>query len=393
MVQHINLLELDKQSNQLLAKLFATYPDKVDWAAGSYFIDKQEISISHRIIKHYNATGIKHVYEVLDDNPIDQGCFGTVFLSKLTLVPDQQYDELIVKTKSEIQKRLIKIQNLKYFSKERAEREVENLRQIGFFHCKPLSYNSTDSFITMRKLPGQPLQKIIEENKLTLLERYQLTKSLVLALKEQVHDADFIHRDIKPQNILVDGHSIIYFVDYALAIHKHYDDRYDTLRGSIPYVAPEGFSPHDCTTIKSDVYALGRVLMMLWGDDYRNNPDFNPVDCVHSARNVSFVRLYNRLAEIPECHMELRSLLYSMLHEESCYRPPLENIMDVLNALSERMQPIPNPKWNNCSFKLTSSTKSTSFYAVPSDSILNNAPCLIDQSEDSDEGYSEYYGF
>ena len=392
MVHQINLLELDKQSNQLLAKLFATYPDKVDWTAGTYLIDAQEISISHRIIKHFNSQGINHVYEVLDDNPIDHGCFGSLYLSKLTLVPDQQYEELMVKTKSEIQKRLIKIQNLKYFSKERAEREVDNLRKIGFFHCKPLSYSSTESFITMRQLPGQPLQKIIEANQLTLLERYDLTKALVLALKEQVHDADFIHRDIKPQNILVDGHNIIHFVDYALAITKHYDDRYDTLRGSIPYAAPEGFSPYDCTTIKSDVYALGRVFMMLWGDDYRNNPDFNPVDCVYSARNVSFSRLFNRMATLPECHVELRSLICSMLHEEPCYRPSLENVIDVLNTLSDRMQPIPNPKWNNSSTKLTSSLKSTSFYAAPSVLILNNVSYLLDQ-EDSDEGYNEYYGF
>lgn len=393
MVHQINLLELDELSNRLLAQLFVTYPEKVDWALGVYLIDSQEVSISHRIIRHSNSVGEHHVYEVLDDNPIGQGCFGTLYLSMLTLVPDKQGDELRVKTKSELQKRVIKIQNLKYFSKERAEREVDNLRKIGFFHCKPLSYTATETFITMRQLPGQPLQKIIETNQLTLLERFQITKALVVALKKQVHDLDFIHRDIKPQNILVYAHDIIYFVDYALAINTHYDDRYDRLRGSIPFAAPEGFSPYDCTSIKSDVYALGRVLMMLWGDDYRNNPDFTPIDCVYSAKNVSFARLFNRMAEIPECYMELRLLFYSMLHEEPCHRPSLEHIMVVLDSLSDRMQPVPNPTWDKRFDLLASPGKPSSRDTAPAVLILNNIHYSMDQSEDSDEGYNEYYGF
>lgn len=382
MTHAINLLDLDNVSNQLLITLFNDNPDINDWLPGIYSVNSQLISISHRIIKHLNSTSEKSVYEVLDHGSYGNGCFGSLYLSKVTLVPNEHKNELIVKIKSEEKQRLVKIQDFKYFSKERAAKEVYNLGQAGFFNCKPLSVNETQSFITMRKLPGETLHKIIEANKLTLLERFELTKALVLALKDQVHDHDLIHRDIKPLNIMVNKEYEIRYIDFALAILKNYDDRVDKLRGCLPYASPEAYSLYKCTNVKSDIYALGRALMMLWGDDYNNNSDFTPKDPVYSAKNVSFVTLFDRMDEIPACHMEIRALLVTMLHADAEKRPYFDEIMDSLNLLNDKLQPIANPK-----------KKSTMF--LKSESLIRYDKGILDNISDEEPEYGckSYYGF
>lgn len=386
----IDLLNLNSSNKQLLIKLFAGNQNKNVWPVGNYWVDSQEIILSHKVIGHFNAREEKKVYEVLDHDLFAKGCFGSLYLSKVTLVPNQECNELIVKIKSEKKQRLVKIQELKYFPKEKAEKEVQNLQRFGFFHCKPLSSDQNQSFITMRKLPGVSLLKLIEQNQLGILDRYELTKALVMALKEQINDNNLIHRDVKPENILITGHFIIYIIDLALAILKDYDDRHDTLRGAVPYAAPESYSPFQCATSKTDIYALGRVLMMLWGDDYLHNRDFNPSDVLYTAKHVSFSTLYDRMDEIPVCHSEIQSLLASMVHAKAHCRPDLEQIMRVLDSLSDKLQPIPNPakliENSTCSNNFNEDEKD-----VPDD--FQKGKYDHSMSEFEDEGFNAYYGF
>lgn len=386
----IDLLNLNSSNKQLLLKLLVGNQNKNFWAAGSCWINSQEIILSHKIIGHFDATGEKKVYEVLDNDLFAKGCFGSLYLSKVTLVPNQENNELTIKIKSQEKQRLVKIQEFKYFSKEKAEKEVQNLQKISFFHCKPLTIEHHQSLITMRKLPGISLLKLIQQNQLSILERYELTKALVLALNEQINNSNLIHRDIKPDNILIADHFIIYIIDLALAILKDYDDRRDALRGSIPYAAPESYSPLRCVTSKTDIYALGRVLMMLWGDDYLHNPDFNTTDALYTAKHVSFSTLFERMNEIPVCHSEIRSLLASMVHADPDVRPQSEQIMRILETLGDKLQAIPNPT------KLIENNIFANNFNKDEDEIADdfqNNNYERTPSEFEDEGFNAYYGF
>jgi serine/threonine protein kinase len=81
------------------------------------------------------------------------------------------------------------------------------------------------------------------------------------------HSNGILHRDLKPENILIfdDGFSESFVVaDFGLG--KHYDQATLSLTatnvwmGSIPYMAPEQFSDFKHVDIRTDVFALGKVL-------------------------------------------------------------------------------------------------------------------------------------
>lgn len=393
MVQTIDLLHLDEETNQLLVRLLAVSNEQqCIWEAGTtYWIGSQEIKLSHRIVKHLNSTSEKNIFEVLDNQSFANGCFGSLYLSRVTLVPDKLFTTLDVKIKPEDKQRLVKIQEFKFYSKERAAKEVETLRKLGFFHCKPLSADDTQSFITMRKLPGVTLQSLITANQLTITERYIITKALVLALKEQVHDYGLVHRDVKPENILIDDKFVARFVDFAFAMLQGYDDRYDRYRGAVPYAGPEGYSPYECCSVKTDIYALGRTLMLLWGDDPLKNPDFFASDVVYTAKHVSFNTLFERMDTIPACHAEIGTLLRFMLQADQLDRPSTDEILNTLASLEDKLEAIPNLNKRTVinTFDSSSTAQKSNAWEEETDQYAETSGGYDADSQ----AYNDYFGF
>ncbi|ASQ47193.1 protein kinase domain-containing protein [Legionella clemsonensis] len=391
MAQIIDLFNLIPATRSLLANLLIANKNKTTFAKGSHWVNDEEIILSHRIIMHLNSNATKNVYEVLDDNLYGKGCFGELYLSLVTLVFEE--NTLIAKIRPEEKQRLVKAQPLKYVSKEQAEREVSNLTTLGFFHCKPLTIDDAQSYITMRKLPGVPLKVLIEANQLTIQQRYNLTCILVQTYKEQIMEKGLIHRDINPGNILINEQFVTHFVDAAFAIPKGYDDSRDH-HGAIPYAAPECYSLYENSTVKTDIYALARVLMLVWGDDMFGNPDFRPTDVIWTAKHPSFATLFSRMDEIPTCHEEIRSLLRSMMHEDAFERADLTQIFTTLDGLANQLTPIANPD------KTTFVSSVNSAAPVKVDSESNETPSELSNpnvnnyyTEDDEEGYNAYYGF
>ncbi|OCH97291.1 hypothetical protein A8135_03265 [Legionella jamestowniensis] len=390
MAQMIDLLNLTPTTRSLLANLLMANKNKTTFAKGSHWLNDKEIILSHRVIMHLNSDATKNIYEVLDDNLYGKGCFGELYLSLSTLVFED--NALITKIKPEEKQRLVKAQPLKYVSKEHAEKEVSNLTNLGFFHCKPLTVDDTQSYITMRKLPGVPLKLLIEANQLTIQQRYNLTRILVQTYKEQILEKGLIHRDINPGNILINEQFVTHFIDAAFAIPKGYDDSSEH-HGAIPYAAPECYSLYENSTAKTDIYALGRVLMLLWGDDMFRNPDFRPADVIWTAKHPSFATLFSRMDEIPTCHQEIRLLLRSMMYEDAFERPDITQILTILDDLAKNLIPIPNPD----KIAFTSSVSSalpvndSETNETPSEELSNNNANKY-YDEDA-EAYNAYYGF
>lgn len=123
-------------------------------------------------------------------------------------------------------------------------------------------------YIVMEYVPGKTLKQVIRERgPLMSEEAVDIMKQLVSAISE-AHKRGIIHRDIKPQNVIVKSDGTIKMLDFGIATAKGSMQltQANNVMGSVHYLAPE-LAKGDQATIQSDIYAMGIVLYeMLAGD-------------------------------------------------------------------------------------------------------------------------------
>ena len=115
-------------------------------------------------------------------------------------------------------------------------------------------------FIAMRLVRGPNLKEMIIARELEGARTLRILRPIAEAL-DSAHEAGLIHRDIKPQNILVGSRDRAYLADFGLT--KGIDDAGLTQTGqfvgTIDYIAPEQIRGEPATNA-CDIYALSAVL-------------------------------------------------------------------------------------------------------------------------------------
>ena len=105
---------------------------------------------------------------------------------------------------------------------------------------------------TLRELLEGPL----EENKKEKI-LLQLVDIVAYAHKHRI-----VHRDVKPENIVVRRDSVVKLLDYGVAKELKDKDISSTMVGSRPFMAPEQISGE--SQIASDVWALGIIMYAIY---------------------------------------------------------------------------------------------------------------------------------
>jgi len=125
-------------------------------------------------------------------------------------------------------------------------------------------------FITMAYVEGQDLQHIIRDSGKMPLERVLKFAQQLAGALAAAHAEDVVHRDLKPQNILVDVNDQVYIADFGLA--KSYAEgavgmtQTGAFLGTPRYMSPEQVEGKP-TDGRSDLYSYGLILYeMLTGD-------------------------------------------------------------------------------------------------------------------------------
>ena len=116
------------------------------------------------------------------------------------------------------------------------------------------------AFIVMRMVSGGSLRNVMTNRKLTLDEVARILDQIATAL-HVAHRNGVIHRDIKPDNILLDADLNGYLSDFGIALETDMEgnDEEDGITGSLHYIPPEQIQSAPPTP-QTDIYALGWVL-------------------------------------------------------------------------------------------------------------------------------------
>lgn len=130
-----------------------------------------------------------------------------------------------------------------------------------------VSHNDTVEYIVMELVNGITLKQYMEKKgALNQEEVVHFTKQIADALAH-AHERGIIHRDIKPQNIMLLRDGTVKVGDFGIAaLENEIHEETGQAIGSIHYIAPEQ-ARGECPDARSDIYSLGVVMYeMLTGE-------------------------------------------------------------------------------------------------------------------------------
>jgi serine/threonine-protein kinase len=137
-----------------------------------------------------------------------------------------------------------------------------------------ISANTGRAYIAMEYVQGVNLHQYTQEKgRLSPREAASIAAQACSAL-EAIHGVGVVHRDIKPDNILLAKGGLVKLTDFGLA--KAADTRITgtgVIMGTPSYMSPEQ-TRHSDVDARSDIYSLGLVLHeMLTGNTVFGGPD------------------------------------------------------------------------------------------------------------------------
>lgn len=152
---------------------------------------------------------------------------------------------------------------------ERFKQEIKLARKINHENVISIyDMGEVDGirYISMEYIQGKDLKEVIraEGGALPLNFAIIIIRQIVAALKV-AHDLGIIHRDIKPQNILIQRNGQVKILDFGIARLANSDEltRTGSLLGSPVYMSPEQASGKD-TDHRSDIYSLGVIMFEIF---------------------------------------------------------------------------------------------------------------------------------
>ena len=119
-------------------------------------------------------------------------------------------------------------------------------------------------YIVMEYIEGKQLKQLLKKRgKLTLNEVVDIMSQVTDGMSA-AHDSYIIHRDIKPQNIMILENGLIKITDFgiAMALNSTQLTQTNSVMGSVHYLPPEQASGKGAT-IQSDVYSMGILMYEL----------------------------------------------------------------------------------------------------------------------------------
>ncbi len=178
-------------------------------------------------------------------------------------------------------------------------------------------------YIVMELIDGLPLNEHAKRNALGLADRLRLIAEVCSAV-EHAHQRGVIHRDLKPDNILVEASGQPKVLDFGIARITQADTlvtqetEVGQIVGTIAYMSPEQAAgdPSEIDT-RSDVYSLGAVLYELLSGELPHGSGASLLDLLSAIRE----KTPSRLSGVnPQLRGDVETIVSKALEKEKSRR-------------------------------------------------------------------------
>jgi len=191
----------------------------------------------------------------------------------------------------------------RFFRGARAMAELEHPSVVGIL--EPRLLDGEHRFFTMKLVDGSNLEQAVIRREFDEARILNMLVQIASALGH-AHERGYVHRDVKPTNILVDASGTPFLTDFDMV---WIDDTTGGTRtgalGSFLYAAPEVMQDPETTRPTADVYGLGMTLLF----------------CLLGQRlPLEYIRNIESTIQTLACRPELRVIVSRATHLRANYR-------------------------------------------------------------------------
>ncbi len=225
-------------------------------------------------------------------------------------------------------------ENANFVAKFRVEAQAAaGLMHPNIVNVYDVEEENDAHYIVMELVEGITLKKYIEKKaRLSVKEAISIAIQVSMGI-EAAHNNHIIHRDIKPQNIIISKEGKVKVTDFGIAKAATSNTITSNVMGSVHYTSPEqargGYSDE-----KSDIYSLGITLFeMLTGRVPFNGDTTVAIAIKHIQEPIPSPRDY-----IPEIPVSVEQIVF-----KCCQKSPDRRYQSVAELAADLKQSLISP--------------------------------------------------
>ena len=229
---------------------------------------------------------------------------------------------------------------------QREALSVSNLSHPNIVEVYDVGEEDGQYYIVMEYIEGKTLKQLLNKRgALTLPEVIDIMTQLTDGIAH-AHESYIIHRDIKPQNIMILDNGTIKITDFGISVATNSTQftQTNSVMGTVHYLPPEQANGKNAT-IKSDIYSLGILMYeLLTGSVPFKGDNAVEIALKHMKEKIPSIRKQNPLIPQSVENIVLKACAKNPRNRYDSVREMNEDLKEAMNKENEKKYVYPYPE-------------------------------------------------